>query len=124
MICPHCKKDIDYVLVFSRCCQHGTLEQEDGDFFISEWNRLDVIETEAIQCPECNEPLMHLVGEGGPLEDGEGTHVDLLSSGYEWTCPACQHLNTVSAASTAETVHCSECKIGFTVNAMHHCNGE
>jgi len=118
MMCPHCKRALTYVDVLSQCYQRGLLEEKDGQYYITEYNRLDILDTDAIRCPHCQGPLMHLVGEDAT------THVDLLSSGYEWTCPACKHLNTVSAASTTESVRCAECKIGFTVNTIHHCNGE
>lgn len=120
MKCPHCKKEIDYVLVLSQCCQRGRLESEDGKFYISEYNRLDVLDTQAIECPVCNVPLMHIVGQGVPLASGEGTHVDLTSSGYDWTCPACQHLNTVSEAPATWAVQCAQCDIKFLVNEVHH----
>ena len=93
-----------------------SLDEEKGRFFISDWDKLDVPDTQAFECPLCNGPLMHLVGEGGPLEDGEGTHVGLVAAGYEWTCPACRKLNTTSAAPTTGTVTCTQCNIEFAVN--------
>jgi len=46
--------------------------------------------------------------------------VELIASGYEWTCPACDHFNKV--VETSETVTCNKCGKEFEVADYHHAN--
>lgn len=44
--------------------------------------------------------------------------VDLIASGYEWTCPKCDALN--KEIEITETVKCSECGIEFEIGDVNH----
>ncbi len=44
--------------------------------------------------------------------------VELIASGYEWTCPACDELN--SLIETTESVTCKECGRDFKVDSYAH----
>ena len=47
--------------------------------------------------------------------------VQLLASGYEWTCPFCNDLQEEIEAN--DTVVCSECNKEFEVIELHHAMG-
>ena len=49
------------------------------------------------------------------------TQVEVIASGYEWTCPNCEHFN--SEIEVTETVTCSDCGEVFEVNEYHHAMG-
>lgn len=51
----------------------------------------------------------------------ETQSVELIASGYEWTCPRCDHLNTEIASS--ETVTCVKCGSSFNVDYTYHAEG-
>ena len=60
MKCPKCKKEIDYVNVYSECVQHGELEGNN----IKEYGAVDeILETLDIECPECTASIKDVVGE-------------------------------------------------------------
>lgn len=44
--------------------------------------------------------------------------VDVIASGYEWTCPQCEHLNL--EIEVKEEVECTECKTKFDTNPPAH----
>lgn len=45
--------------------------------------------------------------------------VDVIASGYEWTCPACETYNTMSGHQLH--VECKNCGEGFETNPPEHC---
>lgn len=47
--------------------------------------------------------------------------VDLIASGYEWTCPKCDTLNREIAIK--ETVKCANCGEEFEVGEVDHAYG-
>lgn len=47
--------------------------------------------------------------------------VDLIASGYEWTCPNCDDLN--KEIGIAETVTCNNCNAAFEVAQTDHAYG-
>lgn len=47
--------------------------------------------------------------------------VDMIASGYEWTCRGCEELNTQPAVT--ETVKCKTCRLIFRVDDYNHCIG-
>ena len=47
--------------------------------------------------------------------------VELIASGYEWTCPECGKLRN-EIEITAE-VYCPECDARFEVLEFHHAHG-
>lgn len=44
--------------------------------------------------------------------------VSLVASGYEWTCPDCDHFNT--EIEVTERVKCGGCGKSFEVEDYHH----
>ena len=58
--------------------------------------------------PDCN----------GKCEKHEEQTVELISSGYEWTCPVCDTLSTV--IETTESVTCEACEREFKVDSYAH----
>jgi Zn finger protein HypA/HybF involved in hydrogenase expression len=60
MQCPGCKKQISRVNVYSECYQHGYLE---GNKIASYGSVEEILETVAIECPECGHDLEPLVEE-------------------------------------------------------------
>lgn len=62
MTCPHCKKGMERVRVFSQCVQDGTLSPETGR--VIDWSpEVTVLETLSVECPHCAEALAE--PEGG-----------------------------------------------------------
>lgn len=60
MKCPKCKAEIDHVLVFSKCLQHGELR----DNKIIDYGGIEeVFETLSIECPICCQNLKGHVKE-------------------------------------------------------------
>lgn len=57
-----------------------------------------------------------------PQQESEGTSmnetVDLIASGYEWVCPACDKLNKEIEAK--QTVTCKDCHETFEANTPEH----
>ncbi len=51
----------------------------------------------------------------------EEESVDLISSGYEWTCPHCDQLNR--EIEITETVKCSKCDKVYSVFDAYHAIG-
>ena len=47
--------------------------------------------------------------------------VDLIASGYEWTCPECELLN--HEIEITETVECHKCKKRYLVDEADHATG-
>lgn len=61
MICPHCKSEIDYCYVYSKCVQRATI-QKDGQ--LTDYENPEVLaDTEAIECPECQKDISGSVTE-------------------------------------------------------------
>ena len=52
------------------------------------------------------------------MENQELDTVFLISSGYEWTCPHCDELNT--EIEITETVECPHCKNQYRVEDADH----
>ena len=46
--------------------------------------------------------------------------VELITSGYEWSCPHCNHFNKVSGIPRTETITCSECEKECKIADFHH----
>lgn len=44
--------------------------------------------------------------------------VNLIASGYEWTCPKCEILHT--EIEVTKTVYCFRCKKYYEVGEVHH----
>ena len=44
--------------------------------------------------------------------------VALLASGYEWSCPRCEHLN--HEIEVVETARCRKCRRAFVVAGAEH----
>ncbi len=44
--------------------------------------------------------------------------VDLIASGYEWTCSGCKTFNTV--IEVAEVVRCVKCRRKYEVSSVEH----
>jgi uncharacterized protein (DUF983 family) len=55
------------------------------------------------------------------MEKTEVKEVELIASGYEWTCPECEELKT--EIEIKETVECKECGKQFSVADYYHCFG-
>ncbi|MGD8455578.1 MAG: hypothetical protein PVF83_04265 [Anaerolineales bacterium] len=52
------------------------------------------------------------------IEDDEEETVELIASGYEWTCPHCDYLN--KEIEIPEKVVCSRCKREYEVENADH----
>lgn len=46
--------------------------------------------------------------------------VDMIASGYDWTCPACKAENHV--IETSDNVHCDHCDRDFHVREIYQAN--
>ncbi|KKM00236.1 hypothetical protein LCGC14_1806430 [marine sediment metagenome] len=46
--------------------------------------------------------------------------VDIIASGYEWTCPVCEVLHRFIAYPHNEHVHCPQCNNTFHVDPPEH----
>lgn len=58
MKCPNCKKEIEKVRIYSECWQYGTLEKNT----VSDYGSIeDILETVAIECPECNADIINSI---------------------------------------------------------------
>ena len=44
--------------------------------------------------------------------------VELIASGYEWTCPSCEHFNR--EIQVTEEVYCQGCQREFIVEDYNH----
>jgi len=51
----------------------------------------------------------------------ENKTVELIASGYEWTCPFCEHLN--HEIKVKESVVCEYCKEVYNVEDYYHSIG-
>lgn len=51
-------------------------------------------------------------------DDANDDTVDLIASGYEWTCPKCKELNRI--IEYREQVTCSTCSTTFNTNPPEH----
>lgn len=60
--------------------------------------------------------VYHLLNEEVPIDDENS--VELIASGYEWTCPECNQYNKVIEVSTEVT--CGTCEKTFQVRDYHH----
>lgn len=49
--------------------------------------------------------------------------VELIASGYEWTCPLCTHENTALEFTTGKPVRCAVCGTNHPVMAAAHAEG-
>jgi len=54
------------------------------------------------------------------IEEDEGKEVELIASGYEWTCPNCDTLNKEMEIPNDETVRCSYCKNRYKISNYAH----
>jgi uncharacterized protein (DUF983 family) len=52
------------------------------------------------------------------MDAKELEEVDLIASGYEWTCPNCDELN--HEIEITETVCCKDCKQKYSTGETHH----
>ena len=52
------------------------------------------------------------------IEESEDEEVMLIASGYEWTCPECEHFN--NEIEITEKVTCRGCKKTFKVEDYSH----
>lgn len=57
-------------------------------------------------------------GEKWCLDCMEQIEVDVIASGYEWTCPICENLNNVIAFKNK--VVCQECERTFEASCPEH----
>jgi hypothetical protein len=58
MKCPHCKKKIDHVNIYSECVQVGELKGKK----IAHYEAVDeILMTNDIECPECSGSLLDVV---------------------------------------------------------------
>jgi DNA-directed RNA polymerase subunit RPC12/RpoP len=55
------------------------------------------------------------------IGDDEEETIELIASGYEWTCPHCNHLN--NEIEIPENVVCSKCKREYEVDNTDHAWG-
>ncbi len=60
MKCPVCGKELFWVNIYGECYQHGYLE---GNRVVSYGAVKEVLETIAIECPECAADLSEVVEE-------------------------------------------------------------
>jgi len=67
------------------------------------------------ECPVCGAEIEPYESED-ILES-----VELIASGYEWTCPDCETCN--GEIEVTETVTCRKCKEMFPVSAHNHAIG-
>ena len=52
----------------------------------------------------------------------QGTQiVDVIASGYEWTCPICETLNKEIEHKEVVTCSRSDCRVSFKTNLPEHC---
>jgi len=49
------------------------------------------------------------------------TQVELIASGYEWECPACECLNLIAEYPCEQKVKCQKCGEEFTAALPEHC---
>ena len=52
------------------------------------------------------------------VEEKVEKYVDLIASGYEWTCPECECFNKIMGVSP--TIECDNCSKEFEVGEVHH----
>lgn len=50
--------------------------------------------------------------------DGEEATVELIASGYEWTCPNCDHFHVI--VEVTETVKCNGCHKVYKTDSPEH----
>jgi transcription elongation factor Elf1 len=50
----------------------------------------------------------------------EQEEVDLIASGYDWTCPSCGQWNTVIEIPSDEMVTCGTCEKSFKISMDFH----
>lgn len=61
MECPKCKTKLDHVHVFSQCWQKAQVDEKGN---VSDYGSVEeVLETLAIECPECSEDITNLCTE-------------------------------------------------------------
>ncbi len=60
MKCPHCKKEITSVYVYSNCCQKARINTEGK---ILEYAQPELEETTDIGCPQCLQSLKEVIHE-------------------------------------------------------------
>ncbi len=53
--------------------------------------------------------------------DDDPGRVDLIASGYEWTCPRCEHFN--HEIEITYSVQCENCGREWETNDAHHAHG-
>ena len=54
----------------------------------------------------------------------QGTeHVDVIASGYEWTCPRCSTFNTEMCYMSIYTCSNPKCRTSFYTNPPEHAMG-
>ena len=52
--CPKCKNEIDYLIAYSQCYQHFSVE-DNGE---ANWSEVkEILETINFECPECGEVI-------------------------------------------------------------------
>jgi len=62
MKCPKCKTEIEYVRVYSQCYQNAYFKE--GTNKIEDYHSVEeILETLAIECPECDEDIINEVEE-------------------------------------------------------------
>lgn len=77
---------------------------------ISGARQLDVTEPQLVEVDE----------DGRPLQ-ATFEMVDIIASGYEWTCPECDRLN--HEVETLSFVTCRGCDRHFLTGEFHHAHG-
>ncbi|KKM75372.1 hypothetical protein LCGC14_1390950 [marine sediment metagenome] len=70
-----------------------------------------------LHCPECDINAVNHECKC-TCNEHEKANVDVIASGYEWTCPECMKWNTMFAYS--EEVNCEDCKAKYHTNPPVH----
>lgn len=93
----------------------AAIEQDNPD---TDADEKEEVEIEIFTCPVCNREVANLCDVCGVCGGCCTCSVDLLSAGYEWTCPICGEDNQV--ISIVEEVTCQKCGKKYPVDEANH----
>ena len=56
-------------------------------------------------------------------EEKKETLVEIIASGYEWTCPICEFVHKIIEVPKSQHVHCADCGNIFHTEPPDHALG-